>query len=106
MMLNITPREVARRLTSWGFKEPPTDRFPTQFAESDLVLLSENLSKTPPWLAAGTPVSLLRLISAALETGMTVQESASRLRNLGMKVPDLAELVQAALRRVPKHPGS
>ncbi len=84
-------REVAARLERLGYSvEADLALVAVDGVKpSDLILASNDLDGSRPWLDAGQPVPLGHLVNAAQKVRKPLDEVADRLRMLGYSVPDL-----------------
>ncbi|ABW14693.1 peptidase C14 caspase catalytic subunit p20 [Parafrankia sp. EAN1pec] len=82
--------QVAARLAALGFTVADPATLPDQLDRGDLILLSRGLDGRSPWLGSDRPVPVGHLAAAAVSTGRSVDQVATRLAALGFAVADLA----------------
>jgi hypothetical protein len=95
-----SPWDTERRLRAYGLDVSPVDRTADLDAEA-LRLLSINFDGGHPWLDSDDHVSLARLVETGERFSMTVTEVADHLRRLGLDVPDPADMIRAAIPKIP-----
>ncbi|GAA3807637.1 hypothetical protein ACFS5L_28295 [Streptomyces phyllanthi] len=78
--------ETARHFQTLGFETPAT--LPPQTDDTDVVILSLNLTGGHPWWKEDDSVPALHVARASLHTGMPPVAVASRLRAYGLLPPD------------------
>lgn len=97
--------EVAVRLSAYGLSVPPTPicrLLDLNGLSESLRLLYLDLGGHGRWITPGFPVPLGHLcaVSAALDIG--IEEVAARLRDLEIDVPDVTEIIRAAMAKLPR----
>ncbi|MFD0856623.1 hypothetical protein ACFQ07_30605, partial [Actinomadura adrarensis] len=100
LTIGMPTTQVKESLARCGFTVPPD--VPEQLDHRDIRLMSESSKSIGAWIPIGKPVSLAHLFQASRDLGMSLDETAQRLRWLGMDVPDVAETIERATRRVPR----
>ncbi|MFJ4101630.1 wHTH domain-containing protein [Amycolatopsis japonica] len=96
------PKIVANRLRQLGYTVPPPEIVPQQFTEEDLRLLSWESWERVSWQDAYKIVPIGDLIRAAIRCRISLPQTAERMMALGLKTPDLAEMLPPLLAKVPK----
>ena len=91
------PEQVAEQLKELGYETVLCEQKP-----EDMRLLGG--TDLPGSLDLYKPVTLSQLVMASRQLSMPIDRVATRMRELGMDVPDIAGLVRAALTRVPRRP--
>ncbi|QFZ19889.1 wHTH domain-containing protein [Saccharothrix syringae] len=97
---NLAQQEVVRRLNAYGF-EVTDDDLRDDLSLNDLLLLSRDFDGVSPWLNRGEPITLAHLAEAGARFSMTITEVADRLRQLGVDLPDPADMIRAAIPKIP-----
>lgn len=109
--------EIEVRLESYGLRVPAfAGRHSLDQADlwDDIRLLSKDLTgpvlgrnhRYPPrpvfWLTPGEPVPLDHLCAASAKLGIPLPEVVTRLRGLGIDVPDVEDTIRAAMAKLPR----
>jgi hypothetical protein len=89
------PEEVARQLEELGYETVLCEQKP-----EDILLLDGTDALSP--LDLYKPARLTQLVMVGRQLSMPIGRVATRMRELGMDVPDIAGLVRTALARVPR----
>lgn len=101
--MGSTPEEIRERLVAAGLRVQEFDYCSIDRPDpEDLLLLRNKASSSGAFLPLAVPVSLEHLLVSAHRLQKTIGEVAGRLRELGLKVGDVAEMVDNAWSRVPK----
>ncbi|MFB7949950.1 SAV_2336 N-terminal domain-related protein, partial [Kitasatospora phosalacinea] len=86
-------RAVAARLRALGYPAPDQAGFPDDPPPfTDRILVSQDLDGMSPWLDPVEPLDSGHLLAAAIVTERPARAVAERLRALGYRVPDPADL--------------
>lgn len=88
----IGPREVAARLAELGFPLPENTTVPDSLQPEDLLLVGRGHDGRAPWIPYDRPFLMGDLLGAVLRTELSPKEAASRLAELGFRLPEGTEL--------------
>ncbi|MFD3308916.1 hypothetical protein [Streptomyces sp. NPDC058694] len=100
--LRTSPNRIAARLKTYGLTISRYDRSESDDIRDDLILLSQDLDGQGSWIDGEEPVLLGRLAAAAHRLDITILEAAERLRRLGVDVPDVRDMIRAAMAKLPR----
>jgi hypothetical protein len=95
--IGTAPERVAGQLEELGYETVLCEQKP----EDNRLLDGTNLHS---FLDLYKPVTLTQLVMTGRQLSMPIGRVATRMRELGMDVPDIAGLVRTALARVPRRP--
>ncbi|MFF0075520.1 caspase family protein [Streptomyces sp. NPDC005494] len=89
-LTGCTPEHVASRLSRFGYLLPDTSLPPLE--PDDLRIISRDLDAVAPWLDHHEPVQLFHIALAADTLKLTPHSVATRLRELGFRLPNFVTL--------------
>lgn len=98
----LTLRDAAGRLAAAGLAVREAEYSDHHPRQEELLILRENASPYSDWINPYEPVGLEHLLVTAHRLGSTVSETAERLREFGLTVPDVHGMVAEAWALVPK----
>ncbi|MFI2781473.1 caspase, EACC1-associated type [Streptomyces sp. ALB3] len=85
-----TADRIASRLTHFGYRVPDARLPPLE--PDDLHIISRDVDAVAPWLDHREPVRLFHVAQTAATLKLPIHTVASRLRELGFRLPDFAVL--------------
>ncbi|MFI1487282.1 hypothetical protein [Streptomyces sp. NPDC020747] len=100
--LRTSPNRIAARLDTYGLRTLRYDRPESDDIRDDLILLSRDLDGRASWINDDGPVRLGHLAAAAQRLDITIVDAAERLRRLGLDVPDVRDMIRAAMAKLPR----
>ncbi|MGW0705948.1 wHTH domain-containing protein [Streptomyces sp. NPDC002643] len=103
--LRRSTAEIASRLASYGLDIPDYDHPDRNRCQDDLKLLSCFLHGVEPWLDPRECPHLGHIYAASRKLDLTMDEVAARLRYLGVDVPDVRDMIRAAMAKLPRLSG-
>ncbi|MFE6688551.1 caspase family protein [Streptomyces sp. NPDC057743] len=91
-VVGCSAHEAADRLMALGFRLPDSAVLPETVTADDLIMLSRDLDREPPWLDVADPVPLGHVLAAAERTKRRPAEVVARLAELGLRLVEGATL--------------
>ncbi|MDV9177328.1 caspase family protein, partial [Streptomyces sp. W16] len=94
-LVQFSPQEVANRLVQLGLRLQDGVVLPETVMADDLLILSRDLDREPPWLDGTDPVPLGHVLAVAERTKRRPAEVIARLAELGLRLVEGAVLPEA-----------